>query len=143
MFRFSAPGLDEQRLVAAIQAAELRCSGEIRVHLVRRCNTEPAEAAAAIFEQLGMRNTEKRNGILIYVAWKNHRFAVIGDAGIHEKVGADFWLKVHDAMKEKFQLEDLTGGIEAGIHMVAEQLVAFFPRSDHDKNELDDSISYG
>lgn len=127
----------------AIRAAELRCSGELRVHLVRHCHTDPAEAAADIFERLGMRKTEKRNGVLIYVAWKSHRFAVIGDAGIHEKVGPEFWLRVHDAMKEKFQTGDLTSGIEAGIYMAAEQLSVHFPRLDDDKNELDDSISYG
>ena len=143
MFGLFAPRLDEARIIAAIREAELRCSGEIRVHLVRSCKGEPAEAAANVFEQLGMRATAARNGVLIFVAWKNHRFAVIGDTGIHEKVGSSFWLQVHDAMKERFLLKDLSGGIEAGIRMTAQQLAQHFPRLSDDQNELDDSISYG
>lgn len=135
--------MDEERLIAAIREAELRCSGEIRIHLVRRCKNEPAEAAARVFEELGMRETANRNGVLIFVAWNSRRFSIIGDTGIHEKVGQPFWLAVHDAMKAQFAAGDLTGGIEAGIRMVAEQLTQHFPRMDDDVNELDDSISYG
>jgi len=143
LFGFFRPRLDEERLIAAIREAEMRCSGEIRVHLVRHCKKEPAEAAAAVFEELGMRETANRNGVLIFVAWNSRRFAVIGDTGIHEKVGQDFWLAMHDAMKVQFAAGDLTGGIEAGIRMAAEQLVQYFPRMDDDVNELDDNISYG
>lgn len=143
MFALFSPRLDEERLVAAIRAAEMRCSGEIRVHVVAKCREEPAEAAARVFEQLGMRETSLRNGVLIYVAWKSHRFAVIGDVGIHEKVSGSFWLSVHDAMKDLFASGDLTRGIEAGIAMVAEKLALHFPRLENDQNELDDSISYG
>jgi uncharacterized membrane protein len=135
--------LDEERLIAAIREAEMRCSGEIRVHLVRHCKKEPAEAAAGVFEELGMRETANRNGVLIFVAWNSRRFAIIGDTAIHEKVGQTFWLTVHDAMKAQFGARDLTGGIEAGIRMAAEQLAHHFPRMDDDVNELDDSISYG
>lgn len=143
MFGFIAPKIDEQRLVEAIRHAEERCSGEIRVHVVRNCSTDPAEAAAKVFEQLGMHRTANRNGVLIYVAWKSHRFAIIGDTGIHEKVGSDFWLEVHNTMKEPFKQGDLTGGIEAGIRMAAQQMEQYFPRKAGDQNELDDSISYG
>lgn len=121
----------------------MRCSGEIRVHLVRHCKKDPAETAARVFEELGMRETANRNGVLIFVARNSRRFAVIGDTAIHEKVGQNFWLEVHDAMKAQFAAGDLTGGIEAGIRMAAEQLEQHFPRKDDDVNELDDSISYG
>jgi uncharacterized membrane protein len=143
LFGFFAPRVDEERLISAIREAELRCSGEIRVHLVRHCKKEPAEAAALVFEALGMRETANRNGVLIFVASNSRRFAIIGDTAIHEKVGQTFWLEVHDAMKVQFAAGDLTGGIEAGIRMAATQLENHFPRMDDDVNELDDSISYG
>lgn len=73
---------EKEQVVAAIRAAEAMTSGEIRVHLDRRCKGDPQDAAKRVFEKIGMDRTDEKNGVLLYLAVKDHSFAVIGDSGI-------------------------------------------------------------
>ena len=50
-------------IIQAIQSAELKTSGEIRVHLERRARDSFNEHAREIFEKIGMTKTKDRNGI--------------------------------------------------------------------------------
>jgi uncharacterized membrane protein len=132
---------EEKAIVAAIQEAERKTSGEIRVHLVKHCWGDVYEEAVKVFEKLGMTRTMERTGVLIYLALKNHRFAVVGDIGTHEKVPPDFWTKIRDAMQDDFQKGDFVKGLVDGIQTCGEQLTEFFPRRATDKNELSDQLS--
>ena len=83
---------DEQRIVEAIRAAEMRTSGEIRIYIEHRCRfVDPVDRAAELFFGLKMEQTQDRNGVLIYIARKDHQRAVFGDEGIHRIVGSAFW----------------------------------------------------
>ena len=132
---------EEGKIVSAIREAELKTSGEIRVHLAQRCRKTPHEEAVKIFEKLGMTKTAERNGILFYLAIQDRKFSVIGDKGIHEKVGPDFWHHVRDGMQAEFQKGELVQGLVEGIRICGEQLVLHFPRREDDVNELPDEIS--
>jgi uncharacterized membrane protein len=135
----------EATLVAAIQAAELRTSGEIRLHLEDKCPTpEPLDRAAQVFAELKMHQTKLRNGVLFYLAWQSRQFAVVGDAGINSAVPDEFWEAVKETVVDQFRQEQYAIGLERGIKLVGEQLRQFFPYdAATDTNELDDSISYG
>ena len=79
---------EKQQLVEAIQKAEQRTSGEVRVFVESRCRFVNAlDRAQEIFFRLKMNETELRNATLIYVAVKDKQAAVFGDEGIHQKVG--------------------------------------------------------
>lgn len=138
--RFFTPE-EETQILAAIREAEQKTSGEIRVHLVKHCWGSPYEEAVKVFERIGMTGTVERNGILIYLALKNHQFAVIGDVGIHEKVPPDFWEKIRNAMQDDFQKGDFAKGLVDGIRTCGVELTRYFPRKPEDKNELTDQIS--
>src|SRR5688500_8154914 len=99
------------------------------------------ERAWEIFHKLGMDKTELRNGILFYLAIEEHRFAVIGDEGIHKKVGTEFWVNLSRLMEEYFQRKKFAQGLSESIHMAGEQLAIHFPRLTSDQNELPDHIS--
>ncbi|GAB2788687.1 putative membrane protein [Hymenobacter luteus] len=135
----------EAALVAAIRQAELRTSGEIRVHLEDTCPTpEPLDRAAQVFAELGMHRTAQRNGVLFYLAWQSRQFAVIGDAGINAAVPDDFWETAKESVLQQFRADKYAAGLEQGIRMVGEQLRRYFPyNAANDQNELDDSISFG
>ncbi|PJJ48590.1 TPM domain-containing protein [Hymenobacter chitinivorans] len=135
----------EAALVAAIRQAEITTSGEIRVHLEDTCPTpEPLDRAAQVFAELGMHNTAQRNGVLFYLAWQTRQFAVIGDSGINAAVSDDFWEITKETVLEHFRAGKYVVGLERGVRMVGEQLKRYFPYdAKTDKNELDDSISYG
>ena len=84
--------LEHDRIVAAIKQAEARTSGQIRVFLQRGKFEEDAlERAQKKFIQLGMQKTAERNAVLIFVAPRVQKFAVVGDKGVHEKCGEKFW----------------------------------------------------
>jgi uncharacterized membrane protein len=133
---------DRKRIVKAIEMAELNSSGEIRVHFESHCKENILDHAAFIFNKLGMHQTDQRNGILFYIALKDKKFAVIGDAGIHEKVGDDFWEKVKNEMIPYFKEGRLSDGLIEGINKAGNELKAYFPYQKDDKNELDNEISF-
>ena len=139
-FFSSLPKIDHPSVVAAIGAAELKTSGEIRVVLSRRKITEPVAEAQRQFARLGMTKTAARNGVLILLAPRSRTFAVIGDQGVHEKCGAAFWTELAAAMTEYFKRGDFTAGLVHGIDRAGALLAEHFPRQADDRNELPDEI---
>jgi uncharacterized membrane protein len=136
---------EKQRVVDAIRNAELATSGEIRVYIESRCRfVDPLDRAAELFWSLKMDSTQDRNAVLVYVAVRDHQFAVFADQGIHEKVGDEFWQKEVAAMKRHFQQNEYADAI---IHVVRDVGIALqhhFPYDrETDKNELPDDIVFG
>jgi uncharacterized membrane protein len=135
--------IDHDRIVAAIRAAERQSRGEIRVHVVHHSIGDAEAAAAVAFTKLGMTATAERNGVLIYVAPRSQRFAVVGDTAIHERCGPAFWRGVAAAMEQAFREGRFTDGLVEGISTVGEALAREFPRDagKSDANELPDTVS--
>ena len=134
--------LEEQRVTDAIRAAEGKTSGEIRVFVSSRRlrGADVVSRAAAEFEKLGMTNTSERNGVLFYFVPKDRRFAVIGDSGIHEKCGTDFWSEVTAAMRTLLASDKFTEAVVEGVRLAGERLMQHFPKMPDDRNELPDTI---
>ena len=132
--------LDNDRIVAAIADAESASSGEVRVHVTHRRPEDIEERARRRFELLGMTKTAERNGVLFYIAPALRRFQILGDVGIHEKCGAEFWKEVAAEMEESFRRGEFTEGILRGVGKVGEVLAAHFPRSSADRDELANTI---
>lgn len=133
--------LDSDRIVGAIADTEKRSSGEIRVHVTLRKPSNLEERARRRFELLGMTRTAERNGVLIYIAPKLRRFQILGDSGIHEKCGDDFWKETAAAMEERFRRGEFTEGLVHGIGKVGEVLAAHFPSGSGDRNQLPDEVT--
>lgn len=130
-------------IVEAVKQAERRTSGEIRVHIEAHCRTEVLDRAASVFDMLGMQHTVHRSGVLFYLALKDHKFAILGDAGINAKTGEGFWDEIRLVMEHEFRAGRFTEGLTTGIGMAGEKLSAFFPLKEGDSNELGDEISFG
>jgi uncharacterized membrane protein len=132
------------QIVSAIQKAETRTSGEIQVHIENHCKGDVLDRAAEVFETLKMYQTKDRNGVLIYLAVADHKFAILGDAGINAVVPKDFWVKTKDIMEAHFRQGKFTEGLIEGIHQAGDQLGTHFPYDTQgDKNELSDDVSFG
>ncbi len=127
----------------AILNAELDTSGEIRVHIESTCKGDVLDRAAFIFDKMGMQKTEKRNGVLFYLAVNNRRFAVIGDTAINAVVPEDFWDELKNILLNHFRDEKFTDGLVEGITRVGTYLKKHFPYEKGDVNELSDEISFG
>lgn len=134
---------EEQELISkAILAAEKATSGEIRIAIDKKCEGEAFEKATSYFLKLGMDKTSKHNGVLIYIAPEDHKFAIIGDKGINEVVPSDFWETTKIAMTAHFSSGQLAQGIIAGIMLTGEKLAEFFPPENDDINELPNDIIF-
>ncbi len=131
------------RIIAAIRAAELNTSGEIRVHIEAKCKGDIMKQAQKTFRKLGMKKTVARNGVLFFIAPERRSFAIIGDEGIDAVVPANFWDDVKNRLQTNFRTAKFEQGITEGIQLVGEKLKAHFPYQDDDANELPDEISYG
>lgn len=132
----------------AIESAEARTSAEIRVHLERRVPrrrwrtpSDALERARQVFAGLGMHRTRERNGVLIYLAVEDRRLAIVGDEGIHARVGEAYWARVRDLMVEKLRDRQPREAILAAIDEIARALGEHFPRRPDDRDELSDEVS--
>lgn len=136
---------DQQLILDAIRSAEKRTSGEVRVYVESRCEYMDAlDRAVEVFHQLGMHQTAERNGVLVYVAMKDHQLAIYGDEGIHSKVGTAFWNEELKHMLAEFNKEHYAQGIAQVVREIEEVLVQHFPyQHGTDKNELPDDIVFG
>jgi uncharacterized membrane protein len=132
---------DKDLIQDAIAQAELETSGEIRVHIDKACDGDPVKRAIEVFEELKMHETELRNGVLIFIAFSNHKLAIIGDKGINELVPSNFWDSTRDVMIQLFKQGQFTAGISAAVKEAGIQLAEYFPLQEGDVNELSNTIS--
>lgn len=133
----------KEQIKQAIARAELNTSGEIRLHVENRCKIDVLDCAAGWFEKLKMHRTDKRNGVLFYLAVKDRKFAIIGDAGINAVTPDNFWDSIKAEVLAHFSENKFAEGLIKGIDMAGEQLKTHFPYQSDDKNELSDEISFG
>jgi uncharacterized membrane protein len=132
--------IDKERIKRAIQRAERRTSGEICVSISPFFWGDVWKAGMQAFERLGMTATRQRNAVLFFVVPSRHRFVVLGDRGIDQRVGPEFWERIARALSESFRHHDYTEGLVAGIEAVGEGLAEHFPRLESDVNELPDEV---
>ncbi len=136
---------DFDAIARAITSAEAHTSGEIRVHLERRVPRGPGgtprdalDRAREVFAHLGMHRTHERHGVLIYLAIEDRRLAIIGDEGIHARVGDDHWASVRDLMVEKLRSQRPCDAILSAVAETTRVLQEHFPRRPDGTNELTD-----
>ena len=132
-----------REIIEAIARAEKMTSGEIRVHVQKKCKSDALHEAKKVFHRLKMHKTVHRNGVLIFVALGSRRFSILGDSGIHRYVGDFFWNETRDKMGSYFSKGQIKEGIIAGVLSVGEKLKTHFQNGAHDKNELSNEITGG
>ena len=128
----------------SIRDAESKTSGEIRVFIQRgRFNGNPLRLAQKKFERLGMYKTRARNAVLIFVAPRAQKFAVVGDRAIHQRCGEQFWQHIVDGMRVDFQNEKFSHALTGAIDEIGKVLATHFPRESANANELPDDVVEG
>ncbi|MCH5597433.1 TPM domain-containing protein [Niabella ginsengisoli] len=136
---------EKEQVVQAIRDAESRTSGEIRIYMESHCKyVNPVDRASEIFYNLKMDQTSERNGVLLYIAVKDHQLAIFGDEGIYNKTGKEYWHELVSHVLREFNQEHFAAGICQYVYEIGEGLHAYFPydrATDH--NELPDDIIFG
>jgi uncharacterized membrane protein len=140
--RFLSPD-DLEAVSRAVAEAEEGTSGEVRIHIDASCPGDPMARAVGLFERLGMTRTALRNGVLIYLAVEDRKLAVIGDAGVHERVGPAYWDRLRDTVVGHLRAGRPRDGLVAAVQDIGDVLRRHFPRAPDDRNELSDQVSLG
>lgn len=136
---------EQAKIVETIRIAERETSGEIRIYVESKNPfMNPLDRAAEVFYKLKMQETDHRNGVLLYIAMKDHELALFGDEGIHKKVGTEYWKNAVSNMIAEFANQHISAGIEQCILQIGQTLKETFPyEASTDKNELPDEIVFG
>jgi uncharacterized membrane protein len=135
--------IDAARVKEAIARAERRTSGEIMVSVAPIFWGSIEKAAQKAFVRLGITHTKEHNGVLIFVVPGRKKFMVIGDSGIHAKVGQEFWEAVAGQLSGHFRKGDFTGGLVSAVDVIGEKLERHFPYdAASDVNGLPDDVDF-
>lgn len=126
--RIFSKNLHHANIVAAIREAEANSTGQIRLLISPRHVEDAVAAAQKEFTRLRMDQSPERNGVLIFVAPRARKFAVIGDQAVHARCGDRFWKELAEAMSGYFRQGDFSTGIAHGIQKAGELLAAHFPK---------------
>lgn len=132
--------ISDEQVVGAIQSAEARTSGELRVFVTDKLVEDPISEAWKTFARLNMQETSQRNGVLIFVAPKARKFAIVADQCIHHFCKDAFWSRLAHQLSEGFKAGDYTGSLVRLIEEVGQALATHFPRLQDDVNELPDEV---
>src|SRR5205085_5661480 len=132
------------RIEARVAESEQRHSGEIRVVVEAglplsylRRHATPRERAIAMFGKLGVWDTERNNGVLVYLLLAERAIEIVADRGLNRHVPAAEWAQIAEAMKSAFRGGDYEGGLLKAVDAVDALLVRHFAREagDRDVNE--------
>jgi len=133
---------EAHQVASAIETAERKTSGEIKVVITRHCWTTLERKAAKIIRECGLDQTAERAAVLILIVAANREFIIRGDRGIHARAGQDFWDDIRDVMANAFAQGFYARGLCDGIELIADRLAADFPARETACNELSNEIVY-
>lgn len=137
------------RLAARVAASEQKHTGQILVvaeaslpwSYLRREAT-PRDRAIALFGKYRVWDTERNNGVLIYLLLPEHVIEIVADRGVNRHVDAAEWRGVIAQMARHFRQARYEQGLLEAVEAVSDQLATHFPRAALDSpndNELPDA----
>jgi len=134
---------DEQyKIIQTIRTWEKETTGEIKLHIENECKGDPLKRAQKLFSELKLNETKNRNAVLIYLAVKTHKFAILGDTGIHNKVTKGFWNSIAWIIEDHFKQNLYLVGVLEAVNLVGAKLGDFFPEEEGDTDEISNEISF-
>jgi uncharacterized membrane protein len=130
--------LEHEKIVHAIREVESKTSGKIRVFIQRgKLDGDPLVAAQKRFHRLGLHKNAQHNDVLIFVAPRAHKFAVVGDEALHQKCGEELWQRLVTQMREHFRNEKFTDALIEAIHEIGNALAMHFPHGSTSSHHRD------
>ncbi|MDO5615871.1 MAG: TPM domain-containing protein [Cruoricaptor ignavus] len=129
-------------LVTAIQIAETKSSGEIRVHIDSNTQYDNAKVAFEVFNALCKDKTAEKNAVLFHINFEQRYLTIIGDEGIHKHVCQSFWNRLHDEITSEFSLGNYHSALKNAILETGRELKKYFPIVGENHNELPNEITF-
>jgi uncharacterized membrane protein len=144
------------RLAQRVAASERRHTGEVRLcveaalplsylwrlgpeHSLRALTRE---RAVSWFGRLGVWDTERNNGVLIYLLLAEHAIEFVADRGLAAHVDSAQWQAIVDRLGVRLKAGAFEDGLTQALEEVSALLVEHFPvpPGSSNPNELHDAV---
>jgi putative membrane protein len=106
----------------------------------RSAETEVSRRAFALFSERGLVSTRDRTGMLILVSELEHRVVILGDRGIHERVGDAGWAEHVQRIVAAIRAGRAADGLIETIEALGLVHAELLPVGAGDTNELSNEI---
>jgi uncharacterized membrane protein len=132
--RMLFPSATLDAIEKAIGRAERTHAGEIRfvietalapLHIIN--GMAPRARAVEVFAHLRVWDTERNNGVLIYVQVADRDVEIVADRGFEGRVSPAEWAAVCRLMEEHFRAGRFEAGSIAGVDAIGSLLTRHFP----------------
>jgi putative membrane protein len=97
--------------------------------------------AQQLFVELGVTETEQRSGVLLFLSEREHGVELLADRGIHERVDAELWPALVQAVAAAVRDGQAADGLCEAVDAIGEALAEHFPPRPGDRNELPDAVA--
>lgn len=101
------------------------------------------QRALSLFAERGVHRTRDRTGMLLLVSELERRVVILGDTGIHERVGDEGWSAHVEHIVSAIRAGDAATGIVQVIERLGRVHAELVPRRPDDVNELPDDVIRG
>lgn len=109
--------------------------------LAKNTSSERArERAMRMFIERGIHKTRDQSGLLLMLSEVEHQVVILGDSGIHEKVGDTGWESYVDRIANGFKGGEAASSIVGVLQDLGDTLATHFPPRDDDTNELSNDV---
>ncbi len=130
------------QLVAAVAAWLLALVPPVLRTLVgaRELERVVDEAALRAFAAHGVFDTRERTGVLVYLSELERRAVVLGDKGIHARVGSEGWARLVGELTAALAADRGADGVCRVVGEIGEVLARELPVGAGDVNELPNAV---
>lgn len=129
------PAEDMPRIADAISAAEHLHTGQICFAIERSLGVsnvlngmQARDRAKQVFAQLGVWNTARNNGVLLYMLTAEHRIELVADRGFDDTVSAEQWRGICQLLEERLTQKDGADAVTDAIHQISALMAEHYPR---------------
>jgi uncharacterized membrane protein len=133
------------RVENAIAEGEQRHSGQVCFAIEAALpaarvwqGVSPRERALEVFGLLRVWDTERNDGVLVYLLLADRDVEIVADRGIHARVGDAAWEAICRRMEAAFRAGRYAEGLAEGIAAISDLLAQHSPRVGDMRNELSD-----
>jgi len=119
----------------SLHGGEIRFAVEDNLHIAALWrDITPRQRALQVFSHLGVWDTQRNNGVLIYVLWADHDVEIVADRAFADLVADHEWREVCHRMEELFAQNQPRQAAVEGVREVGRLIARHFPSAD--RNEL-------
>lgn len=133
------------RVENAIAEGELRHAGQVCFAVEAALpiaqvwqGVSPRERALEVFGLLRVWDTERNDGVLVYMLLADRDVEIVADRGIHALVGQEAWEAICRKMESACRAGRYAEGVEQGVRAISELLALHSPPTGEARNELSD-----